>query len=169
MGPEGDELTIAQRGTRAVMGMVARSLAEASDQVTPPQLRALVLLRTVGRLQVGELGSLLGLSPSGATRAAARMERGGWLRRVRTADDRRAVALELTPRGTALVAGVLRTRETELRRALGRMGDDDRATVLRGLAILADAVDEPEDPATLQSLGFADGVEDPPVRPQPDR
>ncbi|MFD1721274.1 MarR family winged helix-turn-helix transcriptional regulator [Amnibacterium endophyticum] len=150
-----EEAAILLRGVRATMGAVAGSLARAFEELTPPQLRVLVLLRSTGEMQVGQVGTTLGLSPSGATRFVARLDRDGWLHRRRATDDRRSVTVALTRKGERFVDGLLVERGREMRRALDRVPEEDRATVLQGLRIFADAVDEPADSSTLESLGFA--------------
>ncbi len=152
--PPSDDVVIGLRGIRAVVGIVSVSLSEALEQVTLPQLRALVLLRSAGPMQVGRLAELLRISPSGATRAAARMDRGGWVARVRAEEDRRAVGLRLTPKGEALVDAVIRARRGELEAAFARMTDEQRDTVVRGLGMLADSVQEPDHDLTLLMLAL---------------
>jgi len=54
----------------ALAGITAQSVAEVEDQVTPPQLRVLVLIAGPGPLNLNTLARALGVHPSNATRAS---------------------------------------------------------------------------------------------------
>ena len=62
--------------SRALLGLVARSLAGVSDAVTLPQFRVLVLLATRGPARMGDLAQLLGVHQSSFSRTAE-----GWKQR----------------------------------------------------------------------------------------
>jgi DNA-binding MarR family transcriptional regulator len=61
------------------------------DQVPPPGLR------------LGELAPAVQLTQPSLSRAAARLERHGWLTRVSAADDRRGVLVAITSDGQAVL------------------------------------------------------------------
>jgi DNA-binding MarR family transcriptional regulator len=62
-------------------------------------LRCLEITARVGRLSAGELAQRAGLSTSALTSVLDRVERTGFLRRVRDGNDRRRVLVELTDLG----------------------------------------------------------------------
>ena len=64
-------------------------------------LRCLGLLYAHGPMNAGRLGAAAGLSPAATTAAIDRLERAGYTRRVRAAQDRRGVLVELTSAASA--------------------------------------------------------------------
>jgi len=64
-------------------------------------LRCLGLLHAHGPMNAGRLGAAAGLSPAATTAAIDRLERAGHTRRVRSAEDRRGVLVELTHEASA--------------------------------------------------------------------
>jgi DNA-binding MarR family transcriptional regulator len=67
--------------------------------VNRTDLRVLGALFRLGRMPVGQLARLAGLSPGAMTVAIDRLERSGYARRLRATDDRRSVLVEITPKG----------------------------------------------------------------------
>ena len=60
--------------SRALLGVIARSVAPVLDRVTVPQFRVLVLLSTSdGPVRSGDLAAALGVHPSTFTRNADRL------------------------------------------------------------------------------------------------
>jgi DNA-binding MarR family transcriptional regulator len=62
-------------------------------------LRCLGLLRAHGPMSAGRLATAVHLSPGATTAAIDRLERAGYVRRVRPGEDRRSVLVEPTPAG----------------------------------------------------------------------
>lgn len=87
-------------------------------------LALLDVLQTGGRMSAGELAKRGALSPAAVTAALDRLERAGYVRRVRDDQDRRRVLVEVTDKMLAdaqEVYGPLAARSGEL---LGRYSDD---------------------------------------------
>jgi DNA-binding MarR family transcriptional regulator len=139
--------------SRAMLAVVARSLAGALEDVTLPQFRAMVILDTQGPQRTGAVADLVGVHQSTFTRTADRLVRDGWVLRVENPDSRREVLLELTDRGRELVAVVMTRRQSELRRALTKVPVGQRAAVVEGMRAFAAAAGEP-DAADLLTLGL---------------
>lgn len=125
---------------RALVAVAARALAAVDDDVTLPQLRALVVLATEGPRTMGALAGRLDVRPSSATRLGDRLEGRGLVRRE-AADDRREVRLVPTAAGEALVARVTERRRADIRRILGAMSGRERRQVLASLDALARAAE----------------------------
>ena len=89
----------ALRASRALLAIVARSLAPVLEEVTLPQFRVLVLLETRGPTRVGTLAAQLDVHPSTFSRALDRLEAAGWVTRAANADSRREVLVSITPAG----------------------------------------------------------------------
>jgi DNA-binding MarR family transcriptional regulator len=131
--------------SRALVGLAARSLANLDADVTLPQFRTLVVLAARGPQRVAEVAVELGVSPSTGTRMCDRLVRKGLIRRSRTASDRRAVRLTLTPAGRALVDVVTVRRREELSRIVAAIPVSSHATLVRGLRAFTDATGEPRE------------------------
>lgn len=129
--------------SRALLGMVARSVAPALELVSLPQFRVLVLLAVQGPTRVGHLAEQVGANASTFSRSADRLAAGGWVARTENPDSRREVLLRLTERGRQLVDEVTERRRDEVRAVLDRMTGPDRAALVAGLAAFAAAAGEP--------------------------
>lgn len=143
----------ALRASRAMLAIVARSLAPVLEEVSLPQFRVLVLLETRGPTRVGMLAEQLDVHPSTFSRALDRVEAAGWVSRAVSADSRREVLVTITPAGSRLVRDVSAKRQTELDRVVAALPPDQRDQVLHALAVFADAAGEPA-PSDLLVLGM---------------
>lgn len=140
--------------SRALLGVVARSLAPALQQVTLPQFRVLVVLSVAPHpLRSGDLAASIGVHRSTFSRTADRMVAGGWIRRVDNPDSRRETMIVLTTKGARLVALVTTRRRAEIDAILRRMSPQAREVARQGLEVFAQACDEPT-PGDLATLGM---------------
>jgi len=122
--------------------VAARSLADLGEDVTLPQYRALVVLRTRGSQRAADLAGLLDVTPSTASRMIERLVRKHLVRRVRAKDDRRTVQVHLTDAGHVIVAQVTNRRRGEIERILEQMPSRGRKTLTAALRAFADAAGE---------------------------
>lgn len=152
-GPQDDEVEATLAATRALVGVVVRSLAGALEQVTLPQFRILVVLHTAGSMRSGALAEQIGVHQSTFTRTADRLVAGGWIRRETSPESRREVLVHLTPAGRGLVEQVMQRRRAEIAEVLRRALPEDRALIRRGMEAFARAGGEPS-PVELLGLGF---------------
>lgn len=74
------------------------------------------------------------------SRIVGALEEQGYVERTSDPDDGRAKLLSPTPAGIELITNARTQRARLLADAIGRLDDDDRATVVRGMGILADAL-----------------------------
>lgn len=137
--PEDATLT----ASRALLGVVARSLVDVLELVTLPQFRILVVLASSGPLNMGALARRVGTSPSTLSRAVDRLETGGWLGRESSPDSRRETLIRLSPHGEQVVAHVTDRRRREIAEILDQLKPDDRQAVGRAFALFAAAAGEP--------------------------
>jgi DNA-binding MarR family transcriptional regulator len=131
--------------SRALLGVVARSLVGALQEVSIPQFRILVVLTSGGPTRVGTLAERMNALPSTFTRAIDRMVDGGWVERTTSPDSRREVLIRITPQGRAIVDEVTERRRAELSKILLRLSPEEQAAVQSGLETFARAA--PEDSA----------------------
>lgn len=131
--------------SRALLGVIARSVAPVLDRVTVPQFRVLVVLSTAdGPVRSGDLAAALGVHPSTFTRNADRLVAAGWVQRSENPDNRRETLIELTEAGAELVEQVTAQRHREIRSILARLEPAERDLVLDAMAVFARAAGEPQ-------------------------
>lgn len=137
--------------SRALLGIVARTIAGALEVVTLPQFRVLVLLSSHGSMRTGSLADRLGANPSTFSRSLDKMVDGGWVRREPNPDSRREVIIGLTDEGRRLVESVTEQRRREMHRILSRLSPGEQATVVQAFELFNTAAGEPsvEDLLTL--------------------
>lgn len=129
--------------SRALLGVVARSVSPALEVVTLPQFRVLVVLTAEGPLRVSTLAERMGAVQSTFTRSLDRMVAGGWVIRSENPDSRREVLVHATDQGRRLVEEVTARRRIEIGAVLERLSPHERATLVAGLAAFNAAAGEP--------------------------
>ena len=140
--------------SRALVGVIAQSVAPALDKITVPQFRVLVVLSNADApMRSGDLAAALGVQPSTFTRTADRMVTAGWITRVENPKNRREHLVALTASGRRLVAQVTRRREKEIKKILSSLDDRQIKSVLTAMETFSEAAREPK-PHALSSLGF---------------
>lgn len=129
--------------SRALLGVVARSLTGVLQEISLPQFRVLVILSTQERLRIGRLAVQLHMHPSTFSRVIDRMTSKDWVRRVPSSDSRREVLVEITESGAAIVSEVTERRRQEIARILERMPMTDQHALVDALNRFALAAGEP--------------------------
>ncbi len=152
-GPVQEATDATLQASRALLGIIARSVATALDDVSLPQLRVLVLLSQEGPLRSGVVAERMGVHPSTFTRNADRLVHGGWVRRTEADDSRQAVLIELTDSGRAIVEHVTQQRRTDLAEILARVPAGRRDALVEAMRDFALAAGEP-DPRDLHTLAL---------------
>src|SRR3954465_8177257 len=109
-----DDVGATQTASRALLGVVARSLAEVLEQITLPQFRVLVVLCAEGPLRSGVLAERLGVHQPTSPRTADRVVAQGLIRREVSAESRREVMVDLTDGGRDLVLKVMKARRRDI-------------------------------------------------------
>lgn len=131
--------------SRALLAVVARSIAPELDKVTVPQFRALVVLSTSDRpLRNQDLAAALGVHASTFSRTADRLVSAGWVRRSENPENRRETLIRLTPSGRKLVDRVTARRRAEIGRVVMELTPGERDLVLQAMSAFARAAGEPE-------------------------
>ena len=98
-----------------------------------------------GRLTVGRLAEVTGLTTGSATRMVDRLEQAGWVRRVPDPADRRRVLVEPAP-GIYVKLGAVHASISEAQRAVIERYDDDQ------LRLLADFLDRSGEVARTETI-----------------
>lgn len=125
------------RITRAIFAFqtATDAMDEACAQalgINRTDLRALSLLY-VRRMSAGELAEALGLTRGAMTTGIDRLERAGFVRRLRTGEDRRSVQIEITGAALQKIGQLWGPLEREGKRRLARYGSGELKTILKFL------------------------------------
>lgn len=104
--------------SRALLGIVARSILAVLGDVTLPQFRVLVILSATGPLRMGTIASRMGAHPSTLSRSIDRLVAAGWVDREVNRESRRETLVALSSRGRELVDRVTVSRRSEIHRIL---------------------------------------------------
>ena len=108
---------------RPVLLRLARELRKETEQlgVTARQATLLWLVKRSPGLSLAELAAEEGISPPAMSGHIDRLERAGFLQRVRSEEDRRRVGLRLTDEGERLMRRVRARRTTWLAHRLNAL------------------------------------------------
>ncbi|SER58003.1 DNA-binding transcriptional regulator, MarR family [Propionibacterium cyclohexanicum] len=112
------------------------------------QIRMLGILRDRTPL-IGELGARLGLDKSSISGLVGRAARRGLVERVPSAQDRRAIHVQLTDAGRALASSVQADVEADVDTILAPLGTREAALLVHLASLLLAAQPEPGTPGTL--------------------
>lgn len=138
--------------SRALLGVVASSLADVLHEITLPQFRVLVVLSTAGPLRIGAVAEKMKANTSTFSRTIDRMVGAGWVDRAASADSRREVLVQITGAGRALVNQVTDRRRSEIAAILGRIEPAEQEAIIQALTVFSRAAGEPA-PDGLLVLG----------------
>jgi DNA-binding MarR family transcriptional regulator len=138
-----DELLAALGKRQSLRDPLAMAVEEMS--LTGPQLHAVLWLRREGQLTMGRLSQRVGVTEKTGTGLVDRLERDGYVRRVRDEADRRVVHVRLTDQGGAVAAELDRQITEKMRLMLGLLDPEDRSALFRVLEkLLARTAPAPE-------------------------
>jgi DNA-binding MarR family transcriptional regulator len=104
--------------------------------ITPPQFTALIYLMEEGDLTIGELSQKMCLACSTMTDLIDRMEKSGYVTRVRDDRDRRVVRIHMTERGETIIRDVMQARQEYLAEILGHFSPEEVKAIGQHLELL---------------------------------
>ena len=116
---------------RPVLLRLARELRKETEQlgVTARQATLLWLVKRSPGLSLAELAAEEGISPPALSGHVDRLERAGFLERVRSSEDRRRVGLRLTDEGGRLMRRIRARRTTWLADRMGALAPEELAAL----------------------------------------
>jgi DNA-binding MarR family transcriptional regulator len=136
-GPEGPAPDDAAARLYVAVGRLVRMLRRTGTaDVSPGALSALSTLARSGPSRLGDLAAREGVAAPTMTRIVAVLEDAGLVNREPDPADGRAVVVEATEAGTALVQGESFARSSALRRRVTALSETDRAALLAALPVL---------------------------------
>jgi DNA-binding MarR family transcriptional regulator len=141
------------RASRALLGVIATSVAEALETVTLPQFRVLVVLASSGPLPIGAVAARVNAVPSTFSRFLDRMEEAGLVARGPSPDSRREILVRLADDGARIVHEATQRRRESMAEILGRLDSRERKALVTALDAFSAAAGEPS-PETLLTMGL---------------
>ncbi len=114
---------------------------ECCGNLAMPEFLALEKVADTADCPVQEIGLRLGFTKSGATRIVSRLEKKGYVRRVRSDKDARICCVHITSRGKEILNSVDHRYTQELERLLSKMPDQAGETLRGLLKAMAEALE----------------------------
>jgi DNA-binding MarR family transcriptional regulator len=136
-----------------LLSQVARAITrrQASDvccgDLTLEQFQTLQAVSAADRPSLGSLSTSLRVDPSTTSRNVARLERNGYLRRARGAEDGRVVLVRLTAKGSRALESLRCDERDVFQDAYGRLPVGERSKVVQALETLSSCLDARDDRA----------------------
>jgi DNA-binding MarR family transcriptional regulator len=116
---------------------LARILRRQADiGLSPSQLTALATIEHHGPMTLGALAEHERVAPPSITKAVAKLEASGFVRRVPDPTDGRVVRVTTTPTGVALLAESRRRKDAWLAERLADLDADKRARLAAALDVI---------------------------------
>ncbi len=141
-------------GNKAQFGKVLLAVARAVERVQRDEiccgdltLQQFETLRRISMAERSTLGSVaqeLEIELSTASRNLTRLEKQGYVSKVRDESDARTVILRLTTKGRRALSSLSCDERNAFAAVYDRIPAPGRTAVLEGLIVLASALDEPE-------------------------
>jgi DNA-binding MarR family transcriptional regulator len=130
------------RRTGSIGSLHARALADRAG-VNQTDFEALDVLDWAGAISAGELAKRVGVTSGAITGVIDRLERDGWVQRVRDPGDRRKVIVEMVPERAVATEQmeVFAPLMVDLEAVNDRFDDDQLAAVLDYLRACNDAIE----------------------------
>ncbi len=98
--------------------------------ITPPRFSSMVVIDRNPKLKLTELANVLGIARSGAVALIDSLEALGYVLRVPSPTDKRALGLELTDKGRADLAEIIQAVQAHDERMAHRLSPEERAQLL---------------------------------------
>lgn len=130
-----NQLEEALRQVNAILFKRGRSILM-DMEISALQFNALLTIRDLGPLTMGELCKNLFVACSTATDLADRMEQSELAERTRDGKDRRVVKLRLLAKGKEVLEAVIAERQSLIREVLRDNPDGEYDELLKGLKLL---------------------------------
>ena len=123
---------------RLVTGVSVQAADQLGD-LSPVQLRALTVIRDLGRPKLVQLTEEMGVTVSTTSRLVDRLVAADLVDRRASETTRREITLSLTAHGTELLGSYDRLRVHGLRARLAELPPPDQETVVQALALVTEA------------------------------
>jgi DNA-binding MarR family transcriptional regulator len=147
-------------GNRAEFSKVLLSVSRAVDRVqrddvccgdlTLQQFDTLKRIPTTEKKTLGSIAADLGIDLSTASRNLTRLEKQGYVSKVRDESDARTVILRLTKKGARALSTLSCDERDTFGAVFDRIPAAKRAAVIAGLSVLSDVLNDAESPPAAE-------------------
>jgi DNA-binding MarR family transcriptional regulator/GNAT superfamily N-acetyltransferase len=120
------------------LGFMRNTLADSG--LAPSAVHAIIEIGATPGIQARDIATILRLDKSNASRQIARLEAAGLVKRRTSSEDARSSELTLTAAGQKLRRKIDKFATDQVSDALRRMVPEDQQTLVRSLALYADAL-----------------------------
>jgi DNA-binding MarR family transcriptional regulator len=129
-------------GLPTVMWFIRRQMRRhRTGGLSVPQFRALCLLDRFPTASLSLVAEHLGSSQPSASRLISGLVTRGFVTRRESTEDRRQIALVLTPRGRSVLAAAQRATQQQLAVEIQHLTPAERATIASAMTILLNVFD----------------------------
>ena len=150
-----DQVIVALRRITRAIDLHSRGLMQAIG-LTAPQLAALQAVQRLQPIAVGALAKAIHLSQATLTGILTRLQNRELISRSRSGTDRRAVLVELTDQGSAILESAPSLLQDRFRRELLKLQEWEQTQMLATLQRMASMMDAEEiDAAPVLAAGSA--------------
>lgn len=105
--------------------MDAQGTVVGEYQITRPQMFLLFMIHKQGQCKLTQLAEIMEVKPSAITVMIDRLESPGYVRRVQDPEDRRAILVELTPKGKEVLGKSVQKRNAFMKSYLSRLSPQE--------------------------------------------
>jgi len=117
-----------------------KPFGECCEDLTMPEFLALDKISVTPACPVHEIGIVLGFSKSGATRVVNRLEKKGYIRRVRSSEDARVCCVKITDGGAAVLLSAKDSYQKRFEKIIEEIPQDTARQIINSISLLAAAL-----------------------------
>lgn len=108
------------------------------DVISHQSVRILQMIEKEDEVTVRDIATLLNISQNTASEHIKKLERQGWIQKIRAIDDQRKVQLFLTNEGHLVLKKNTELDEAKLKQALLRLSEKEQQDVLQAFRLLSE-------------------------------
>jgi len=108
------------------------------DVISHQSVRILQMIEKEDEVTVRDIATLLNISQNTASEHIKKLERQGWIQKIRAIDDQRKVQLFLTNEGQLVLKKNTELDEAKLKQALLRLSEKEQQDVLQAFRLLSE-------------------------------
>jgi len=108
------------------------------DVISHQSVRILQMIQKEDEVTVRDIATLLNISQNTASEHIKKLERHGWVEKIRATDDQRKVKLFLTDKGQLVLKKNTELDDNKLKQALNLLSEEEQKTILEAFRLLSE-------------------------------
>ncbi|UED78326.1 MarR family transcriptional regulator [Lysinibacillus sp. CD3-6] len=108
------------------------------DVISHQSVRILQMIQKEDEVTVRDIATLLNISQNTASEHIKKLERHGWVEKIRATDDQRKVKLFLTDKGKLVLKKNTELDDNKLKQALNLLSEEEQKTILEAFRLLSE-------------------------------